>query len=289
MSNPSVSVIIPSADGSRAGNVDLLVHDLEAQTLHPLEVFVIKGISPNGLARNSGARRASGEVLIFLDDDVRLGHERVLESMVRLLSDPRIGMAGAAQLLPRDSSPFQRAAARQIPRSQSLIVDDITDSDMVTTQCCAMRAAEFWELGGFNEHIPRGVDPEMRYRVRRRGLRIAVAPRVWYYHPMPANLHALCRMYFRNGEQSAEAVWRMPSAALENPDGHVPQFVARRSALYRAGRHAGRFFRRLLMLQWIGVVSQGAYLTGYTRCWVKLCHSRGRALSVSQPGEVSKP
>lgn len=285
----NLSIIIPSVEASRVGNIDLLVHDLESQTLRPWEVLVIKGISPNGLARNMGARRASGEVLVFLDDDVRLGDERVLEGMVGLLEDQRIGMVGAAQLLPPDSSPFQRAAGRQIPRSHSPIVDVVTNSDMVTTQCCAMRRGMFWELGGFNEHIPRGVDPEMRHRVRCAGLRIVVAPRVWYYHPMPANVNALWRMYFRNGQLSAEAVWRMPSAALENPDGHVSQFVARRSTLYKAGRHVGRFFFRLLMLRWIGVVSQSAYLAGYTWRWTQLCRSRGRALSVSRHGEVSKP
>jgi len=282
MANPLVSVIIPSADGSRAGNVDLLVQDLETQTLRPREVLVIKGISPNGLARNSGARRASGEVLVFLDDDVRLGHETVLEYMVGLLEDERTGMVGAAQLLPPDSTQFQRAAGRQIPRSQSPVVDEITDSDMVTTQCCAMRGAAFWKLGGFNENIPRGVDPELRYRIRREGLRIVVAPGAWYFHPMPANLRALCAMSFRNGQYSAEAVWRMPSAALENPEGHVAEFVAYRSWLYRAGRHVGRFFFGLVRLHYIGVVSQSAYLAGYLWRWAQLRRSRGRTLSVSR-------
>lgn len=263
MADLSVSVIIPSADGTRGGNVSRLVHDVQTQTLRPREVFVINGISPNGLARNVGARRASGEVLVFLDDDVQLGHARVLEGIVGVLGDPQIGLVGAAQLLPPDSSSFQRAAGRQISRSHSPVVDVVTDSDMVTTQCCAMRRAVFWELGGFNERIPRGVDPEMRHRIRRRGLRIVVAPRVWYYHPMPATLSALCRMQFRNGRHSAAVGRQLPAATLENPDGHVAEFVERRSGLYRTGRHIVRFLFSLVMLRWIGVVAQGAYLAGY--------------------------
>ena len=270
MTSSSISLIIPSADGSRSGNVDLLMRDIQQQTLRPSETLVINGVSPNGLARNTGARRASGTVLIFLDDDVRLGHERVFEGMVGALEDRRIGMVGAAQLLPPDSSPFQRAAGRQIPRSHSPVVDVPTDSDMVTTQCCAMRRATFWEVGGFNEHIPRGVDPELRHRVRRGGLRIVVAPRVWYYHPMPATVRALCHVFYRYGKQSAEAVWRLPAAALENPDGHVAEFAARRSVAFRAGRHAGRFVLRLVTLRWIGLVSQAAYLAGYTGRWLQL-------------------
>ena len=289
MADLSVSVVIPSADGSREGNLGLLLRDLETQTLRPHEVLVIDGISPNGLARNTGARQASGEVLVFLDDDVRLGHENMLRDMVALLADHRVGMAGAAQLLPPGSSRFQRAAALQIPRSQSPIVDVVTDSDMVTTQCCAMRRTVFWELGGFNERIPRGVDPEMRNRVRGRGLRIVVAPSVWYYHPMPADLGALCRMFFRNGQLSAAAVWRMPSAALDNPDGHVAAFVARRGAGYRAGRHAGRFVLRLLTLRWIGLAAQVAYVGGYVWRWAQLRWSRGRAQSVRYRGGVPEP
>ena len=258
-----MSIIIPSADGRRGGNLDLLRREFETQTLLPKEVHVIRGVSPSGLARNTGARKASGDVLIFLDDDVRLGHERVLEGMVALLEDPRVGMVGAAQLLPPGSSVFQRVAAGQIPRSSSAVVSVVTDSDMVTTACCAMRRSLFWGMGGFNERIPRGVDPEMRHRVRSRGLRIVVAPNAWFYHPMPASLRALCKMSFRNGQQSAGAHWRMPGAALENPDGHVTGFVTRRSRLYRAGRHAGRFALRIVTMRWIGVAAQVSYLAGY--------------------------
>ena len=263
MDRPSVSIIIPSADGRRGGNLDFLEREIKTQTLLPREVHVIKGVSPSGLARNVGARKASGDVLIFLDDDVRLGHERVLEGMVALLEDPGVGMVGAAQLLPPGSSVFQRISAGQIPRSCSPVVSVVTDSDMVTTACCAMRRSLFWGMGGFNEDIPRGVDPEMRYRFRSRGLRIVVAPNVWFYHPMPATLRALCKTSFRNGYQSAEAQWRMPGAALENPDGHVAGFVIRRGRLYRAGRHAGRFVLGAVTMRWIGIAAQVSYLAGY--------------------------
>ncbi len=239
---------------------------------------MIKGVSPSGLARNTGARRASGDVLVFLDDDVRLGHERVLEAMIALLEDPGIGMAGAAQLLPSDSSAFQRAAARQIPRSRSAVVSVATDSDMVTTGCCTIRRALFWELGGFNEHIPRGVDPEMRHRVRSKGLRIVVAPHAWFYHPMPISVLMLCQTFFRNGQHSAETTRLAPWAALETPDGHIARFVRRRGRLYRMGRHIGRFLLDLAILRWIDAVAEVSYLAGYVWRWAQPC-----AASTSEP------
>ena len=138
------------------------------------------------------------------------------------------------------------------------------------TACFAIRRALLWELGGFNEDMIRGADTEMRSRVRRKGLRLVVAPNTWFYHPMPASLGALCRLFSRNGRQSAESVRQAPWAALENPDGHTATFVARRSGLYRSARHLGRFLANLLTLKWIGVVAQLSYLAGYLWRWTQL-------------------
>lgn len=256
--------MIPCVDQSREANVRHLLQDLEGQTLPPVDIHVVRGVRPSGRARNHGARKAEGDVLIFLDDDVRLGHSRVVEEMVRCLeSAGRVGMVGAAQLLPPGSSWFQRAAARQIPRSTSAVVSVPTDSDMVTTACCAIRRPLFWQLGGFREDIARGVDPEFRYRLRKAGWRTMVAPNAWYYHPMPANLADLCQTYYRNGWQSAQAVRRAPELALENPDGHAAVFRVRRSAGYRAVRHGLRLVQRFVTFRWLGLAAQVSYLVGY--------------------------
>lgn len=260
-----LSAVIPCATGGRAKNLELLMADLQAQTLPPDEVHVVRGVRPSGRARNEGARRARGRLLVFLDDDVRLGHAGVLEAMVRCLTSvERAGMVGAAQLLAADSSRFQRMAARQIPRSTSSVVEVPTDSDMVVTACCVVPRDLFWALGGFHEEIPRGVDPEFRYRLRRAGWRTVVAPHAWFYHPMPDGLAALCRTFFRNGRDSALAVRRFPHLALENPDGHVAEFRPLHSPAYRAARHALRLAVGTVTGRWVGVLAQLCYLAGHT-------------------------
>lgn len=285
MHKPTLSVVIPSATGSRGGNVERLLGDIHRQTLPPKDVHVVRGVSPAGRARNEGARLATGDVVCFLDDDVRLGHDRLFEAMVDcLLGGFDIAMVGAAQLLPPDSTWFQRAAAQQTLRSVSPVVRVPTDSDMATTACCVIRRDVVGRLGGFHEGLPRGEDTEMRHRLRGLGLRILVAPDAWFYHPMPASPRKLLAIFWRNGQQSAEAERRVPWAALENPEGHTSHFVARRGRAYRAVRHGARLLSGVVTLRWIGVAAQMAYLLGT----LSYLASRGRR-TLPPPGASRVP
>src|SRR5947209_11863585 len=84
---PKVSIIIPSW----TGEVSRPMQSIERQTFRDYEVDVVQRISPLAHARNLGAQRARGEILLFVDDDITLGNERVLQQMVELLeSDAQI-------------------------------------------------------------------------------------------------------------------------------------------------------------------------------------------------------
>lgn len=259
----TVSVIIPTWGDKRSRNVENLLVDLHKQTLKPTSVELVRNVAPNGRARNVGAARTSSEVLVFLDDDVRLGHECVLESLVRALERPDFGLVGTSQLLPPDSSDFQRSLARQLTRSQSQVVNAFLDSDMVTTQCCAIRRDVFERLGGFHEGLLRGVDPEFRHRVRGSGLRIVVVPDVWHFHPVPGSLQQLARLAFRDGYSSAQVAQRYPEAVLYNPEGHVGEFEARQGPLVRYARRLLGVVRQVVAGQWLGALYGSVYVAGY--------------------------
>jgi GT2 family glycosyltransferase len=241
----------------------LLIEDLQSQTLKPQHIEVVRGISPSGKARNLGVAQTTGETLVFLDDDVRLGSKDVIEVLVRCLkADKKLGMVGTAQLLPPDSTAFQRRCARQISRSVSSVVETLTESDMVTTACCAMRREVLSEVGGYHDRIIRGVDPELRRRVRKAGYRIAVAPNSWHYHAMPSDLSALLRIAWRNGAASAYARRHFPEAVLFNPEGHVSEFDATPSLPARILRNAVALGGDLLSGRVYGALYSMAYLGG---------------------------
>lgn len=260
-----LAVVIP-AGGERGDNLPLLLEDVARQSLAAAEVEVVCGVAPNGRARQTGAEATSSEFLIFLDDDVRLGSPEVFARLIGALqSDSRLGLVGTAQQLPADSTSFQRACARQIARSESPIVTKLTPSDMVTTQCCAMRRAVLEEVGGFHTQIRRGVDPELRQRVRRAGYDIAVVPHAWHYHPAPSSFSALWRLAFRDGDASAFAQRHYPETVFYNPEGHVDQFEARPPLWKRLGWRVLGFLRRLFRGELQGLTYDLAYLLGYTR------------------------
>jgi len=214
---PDVAVIIPSLQGEAGPLLD----SLAAQTLQPGEVQLVRGVRPNGRARNVGARQTHGGLLVFVDDDAVLGHPEALARLVAALeADPKLGVAGASKLLPPGAPRFQRWVAREVPRIVHPVVAQPLETNPepanhfyteVTTTCCALPRRVFDEAGGFDETLLRGVDSEFFVRIRRLGYRLVLVPHAWAYHPAPAGLRALLAKQFYYGLGHAQEVRRDPS------------------------------------------------------------------------------
>lgn len=203
---PRVSVIVPSW----TGEIARLAASLEAQTFRDYEVEVVRGVSPAARARNVGAARARGTILLFIDDDAYFGHARVLEQLVAVLDrDPQVAVAGTAKLAPRTATPLQQAIARQVPRMIYPVTRRDRESNppldrygftAITTTCCAVRRSVYEQVGGFDENLTTGPeDTDFFYRVRRLGYRLIVAGQCWVYHDPPAGLRDLLRKSFWYG------------------------------------------------------------------------------------------
>lgn len=262
---PRVTVIIPSWDGHRNGCVPRLLESVEKQTFRDYDVRLVKGVSPQGKAINQGAAEARGEILIILDDDSRLADDTVFETLVRVLDeDASVGMAGASIVLPPESNAFQRRAALQFPRFNTPVVDAVTDSDLACHGCCAMRAEIFHAVGREREDIIRGLDPDLRVRLRRAGYRVVLAPNARIYHPLPENWHKLLRMFFRNGFGSAYAQKFQPDSVYETHEELSDQsFQPRTTLAFRVLRFPMRLVRAVFSGQFLRFGAYMAYGAGY--------------------------
>jgi GT2 family glycosyltransferase len=216
---PRVSIIIPSW----SGNVSRPMRSIEQQTFRDYEVEIVQEPGLNR-ARNLGAQRSKGDILILIDDDITLGHEHVLQTMVDLLdSDPRIGTVGVSLRVPAEANRFQRAVARQVPRyvdpiaSESVLSNPPLDRYGFTAikgGCCAIRRTVFEGIAGFDEVVLSGEDTEFFYRVRRRGYDLALAANCWAYHLPPANLKELLRKSFSYGVGHAREARKNPERGM---------------------------------------------------------------------------
>lgn len=260
--HPAISVIIPSTDGSRGGNVSRLKQDLKRQTWPPDEVLVVVGVKPNGRARNVGAQRAKGEYLLFLDDDVRLGHQKVVENLVKpFLHCPRLGATGASQRPPKGASLFQQMVSFQLPRMRSPFFTRPVESDLVTHWCICLPAKLYHEVGQEDPDLVRGTDPDLRVRLRRLGYSLKIVPHTWVYHPPPEDFKALLRTAFRNGLGSAWVFRTTPDKVYE-----APSFYATKEILpfyQRWLRRAVSPWLHFFSGSWLKAVYDLVYISGY--------------------------
>lgn len=262
-----VSVVIPHFYGSREDNLAGLLQDLEEQTFREMEIIVVNGVSPQGRAINRGVRLTEGKILVTIDDDSRMGHPRVIENLVRVLrQDPTIGMAGASVVTSERANGFQRMAGRQFPRYHMPIVKEVTESDLPGHPCAAFPREVFTGVGMEREDILRGLDPDLRVRIRNAGYRIVLAPQTWIHHPFPENLFQLIRIFLRNGYGSAYLQKFYPEIAYDTDESlDSKQFIPKRSFFHRLFRYPARLAKALVTFQWIRLLGYAVYLVGY---WV---------------------
>lgn len=262
--NPLVSVIIPSLDGYRGGNVPKLLDDLRQQTFQDFELLIVKGVSPCARAHNEGVKQAQGDIIVFFDDDITLGHNKVIENLVQpLLTDKTIGITGASQLIPPDANRFQRLCTNQFSRFQFPVVRQMIESDMATHAAMAIRRNVFRKVGGENENLIYGDDPDLRARVRKTGYKIVVVPDTWVYHPPPRNLSVYLRFAFQRGKGSAQDFCRYPNLIYETPPGLLTTFIPQRRFTYRVTRAFCQGLWSLVNLKFIFLFVRLSYGLGY--------------------------
>jgi GT2 family glycosyltransferase len=224
MTNLIYDVIIPTLHGAPPA----LRTALTQQRPAPRAIIDVRGVRPNGLARNRGVAQSAAPWLVFIDDDALPGDDRLCARLIEpMLHDPTIGVSGSAKCLPPESSWFQQRVAREIPRVIHAVVSETMASDpdpphffsAVTTTCCATRRSTFDAVGGFDPTLVRGVDTEWLIRVRRTiaptggAYRIVQAAAAWVSHPAPASLSALLVKHFWYGYGHAQEVRRDPRRA----------------------------------------------------------------------------
>lgn len=140
---------------------------------------------------NAGAAAASGDHLVFLNNDTEVLSRRWLERMLSLVAEPTIGVVGATLLYPDRT--IQHAGL--LPRSDGMWVHphrgepvergprEVQSVPAVTAACLLIRRDLFEAVGGFDERLPLTLnDVDLCRRVRERGKLVVVTPEARLLH-----------------------------------------------------------------------------------------------------------
>lgn len=216
---PRVSIVIPTKDrpdligrclesiATRTAypDMELIVVDTGSTDPHVFDIYRHHGITPvlydrprfnYSEANNLGVERATGEYVVFLNNDTEVMNKDWLEQMLFHAEEEGVGAVGPLLLYPGGSVQHAgvilgpRGTADHVMRFYPSKVDGYNGSlscprevSAVTAACLMMRTALFRELGGFEELY--GMiyqDLDLCLKLRARGLRIIATPDAVLYH-----------------------------------------------------------------------------------------------------------
>jgi glycosyltransferase involved in cell wall biosynthesis len=226
---PTVSIVIPTRD--RPGLLRACVRSIEEQTTwRSWELLVVdNGSSSPGALRllaevgrrhtvvrdprpfnwsalnNAAARRAHGELLLFMNDDMEVLARDWLEALIEHAQRPEVGAVGAKLLYPDGA--IQHAgvvvgvgavaghAFKGSPgdaATYARLAHVVRDVSAVTGACMMVRRETFDALGGFDEELPVAYnDIDFCLRLRKAGRLVVYTPFATLRHHESATRGAL--------------------------------------------------------------------------------------------------
>jgi GT2 family glycosyltransferase len=210
-------------------------------------------------ARNHGARSASGDLLMFVDDDIVVGKANLRQHVAIHMEHDRCVVSGHWEYEPElrrklEGSPLGRWRLSFEDRYNKPhgVSGDARQGRVypktLTSQNLSFKAEAFWSLGGFDERFPVGAeDQDLTWRAARAGHLLVYDYDIRIIHnDQHADLAALCRrqergatgaVYFARKNPDAPA---FPMLTLNGPvrRGDSPRLVLRKLSRALLSRRA---------------------------------------------------
>jgi len=221
-----VSAIIANFNGAR--HLRLCLPSLVAQSYESLEIIVVDNASSDesgGVARefgakwlplpkniglapalNRGAAAAKGDLLLFLNNDMRFDQEFVATLVNPLLKDQAVFATDGMQYPWEGGDPVHTATrlAKTKPRRAGTVEmvpglcfyqdsrQEIAEAFFASAACMMVRKTFFQDLGGFDERLPLGYeDAEICWRAWLHNWKVLFVPRAICWHRVGGSSRSL--------------------------------------------------------------------------------------------------
>lgn len=195
--------VIVVNDGTGDASYDAIIED------HREWVHYIANTENRGpaAARNNGVKSATGEFLVFIDDDC-VAPPAWLAQLERILAgDPQLdAVGGTTRPLPSQHPKwFERLLTASGCHPNPVFYRD--QLIVMVSACLAVRRMSFNALGGFVERImPLAEDRNLTTRLRLAGAKCAIEPEWFVYHDMSSTPYEHFRRYFNYGRGVNNAI-----------------------------------------------------------------------------------
>ncbi|MGQ9896256.1 MAG: glycosyltransferase family 2 protein [Acidobacteriota bacterium] len=218
---------------------------------------------------NLAARHATGDILLLLNNDVRVIQSDWLKEMVAHVVRPEVGVVSAKLLYPDDTVQHvgvvlgirgvaghvhqgEQRRARSLPSNVQLLWNEVVrEVSAVTGACLAIRREVFTAVGGLDaEHLPVAFnDVDLCLRVWEKGYRVLVTPYAELYHLESASRGSDQRPERRAAfQRECEYMQRRWKALLANDPYYNPNLTLERLDASPAYPRQPYFFRELSQL-----------------------------------------
>ncbi|MGD6831743.1 glycosyltransferase family A protein [Sutcliffiella halmapala] len=132
----------------------------------PYKIITVKIEKSRGAcyARNLGATRASGNILMFLDDDDNWEPDKIKDQLMVFTENPDVGLVYSGKLVVYNTN--RNKVIRKIPAiaSGNLYPKILEDNYIGTTSSVALKKSVFEKAGGFDDNLPAMQDYDLWIR-----------------------------------------------------------------------------------------------------------------------------
>lgn len=172
------------------------------------EVIIQKGLNvPTN--RNKGAKKARGEIILFLDDDAIIEPDFLEKVKLFFDKNPEVSILGGPQLTPSSDNFFARtngyalespfSSMRESKRYKKARLNLNADSSHITGANLICKKSLIRKIK-FDKNLYPADDVYLVNRAKKLGFKVAYSPEIYIYHRRRASLKGLIKQIFDYGK-----------------------------------------------------------------------------------------